>query len=329
MSAFTDDDYKHWLEHGYVVVRLLDDAQLAAALENIFEYMPSWEDYSRHPRRDQDAVENGVRVDFPFVGDALNRSTVHPDLVSFAERVLRTDKILLSHGQVGGKYAGTRDFDQDLHLDYGNNMLVVPNPDDEAFHVPALLYYTNVTVDLGPTYVVPQEWTRDDPLVPRHRSRREFPELYEHEIPVVVPAGHVLVYSMSTFHRGSRITAAEGARFAQNIGFKRSDTVSCGQETFQNCGGRPEMNRFIERATPHERDLVGFPPVGHPYWNSRTVAAVGRRYPGMDMGPYESRSDGPYGEARRASAYKEVSGLDDFITDLSSLPGTPHWRRRL
>ena len=92
MSAFTDDDYKHWLEHGYVVVRLLDDAQLAAALENIFEYMPSWEDYSRHPRRDQDAVENGVRVDFPFVGDALNRSTVHPDLVSFAERVLRTDK---------------------------------------------------------------------------------------------------------------------------------------------------------------------------------------------------------------------------------------------
>ncbi len=165
--------------------------------------------------------------------------------------------------------------------------------------------------------------------MPRHRSRREFPELYEREIPIVVPAGHVLVYSMSTFHRGSRIRASEGARFAQNIGFKRSDMVSCGQETFQNCGGRPEMDRFMERATPHERELVGFPPVGHAYWNSHTVAAVGRRYPGMDMSPYESGPSGRYGEAGSASAYEEASGLDDFITDLSSLPGTPQWRRRL
>ena len=177
MTAFTDDDYKHWLEvHGYVVVRLLDDTQLSAALENIFEYMPSWEDCcSPSPSRPRRRREWG-KSRFPPSSATLStgaRSTLTSS-ASPSGSYGRTDN-LLGHGQVGGKYAGTRDFDQDLHLDYGNNMLVVPNPDDEAFHVPALLYYTNVTVDLGPTYVVPQEWTRDDPLVPRHRSRREFP----------------------------------------------------------------------------------------------------------------------------------------------------------
>ncbi len=328
MCAFSDKDFEHWLEHGYVVASLLDQGQLSAALDNIHEYMPSWEDYSRHRRRDQDAVGQGVRVDFPFVGDALNWTTVHPDLVAFAERILRTDRILLGHGQLGGKYAGTRDYDQELHLDYGNNMLVVPNPDDEAFHVPALLYYTDVTIDLGPTHIVPQDWTRDDPLVPRHRSRKEHPQLYEHEIPVTLPAGHVLVYSMRTFHRGSKMTAQEGLRVAQNIGFKRADMAPCGQETFQHDGGRPEMDRFMERATPRERELVGFPPVGHPYWRPNMVAAVGRRYPGMDMTPYEASARdavdsavAPDGEARRWRT--------DMATDLSSLPGSPGWRRRL
>jgi ectoine hydroxylase-related dioxygenase (phytanoyl-CoA dioxygenase family) len=288
MSAFSEEDYESWLEHGYVVKRLLDDAQLSAALESIYEYMPSWEDYSRRPRRYQSAVGQGGRVDFPFLGDGLNDTTIHPDLVAFAERILRTDKILLGHGQVTGKYAGTRDFEQELHLDFGNNMLVVPNPDKETFLVPALLYYTDVTVDLGPTYVLGQEWTRDGPLEPRHRSRKEFPELYEREFPVTVPAGHVLVYSMRTFHRGSRLTAKEGLRFAQNIGLKRADMTSCGQETFQHEGGRPEMDHFLTRATPRQRELAGFPPVGHPYWSTSMIAAVARRYPGMDMTPYET-----------------------------------------
>lgn len=36
-------------DHGYVVTMLLDDAQLNAALENVYEYMPSWEEYARRP----------------------------------------------------------------------------------------------------------------------------------------------------------------------------------------------------------------------------------------------------------------------------------------
>src|SRR5579875_3951165 len=199
MTGISDADYQHWREHGYVIVRLLDDDLLAAALENIYEYMPSWEEYARHPLRYRHTVGAPVRAPgqgatFPFVGDALNSTTIHPDFVEFAERVMGTKKIMLSHGQLGGKYAGTRDFEQQLHSDYGNNTLVLPNPDSEILDLPCIIYYTDVTVDLSPTYVVPQDFTRDDPMVPGHRSREEYPELYEHEFPVTVPAGSALIY---------------------------------------------------------------------------------------------------------------------------------------
>jgi hypothetical protein len=50
------------------------------------------------------------------------------------------------------------------------------------------------------------------------------------------------------------------------------------------------MKRFIERATPRQREVLGFPPPGHPYWNPETLAAVATRYPKMDMSPYRTCS---------------------------------------
>jgi hypothetical protein len=293
MSSITEADYEHWRDHGYVVTRLLDDRQTEAALEDIYDYMPPWDDYRRHARWYEETVGSATnlsatRASFPFVGDALNHTTLHPDLVDFAERVIGTRRIMLGHGQLQGKYAGNRDFEQRLHCDYGNNTLAFPKPDAQIIDLPAIIYYTDVTIDLTPTYVVPQDVTRGDPLVPRQRSREEYPELYEQEIPVIVPAGSVLIYSMNTFHRGSALRASEGVRFSQNISFKRVDSPWSGQTTFQHSGGRPEMDRFLENASAREREMVGFPPAGDPYWDATTVAGVGARYPGMDMTPYAS-----------------------------------------
>lgn len=291
MTAITDEEFAHWRQHGYIIRKLLTDDELAAAIDNIHEYMPSWEDYMARQRWLEPAVNPPGRsythATFPFVGDGVNHSTIHPDLVDFAERALGTERIMLSHGQLGGKYANTKDFEQPLHCDYGNNMLVMPKPNDEAFSVPAIVYYTDVTVDLSPTYAVDQQYTRDLPLVPRRRAREDNPELYEHEFPVEVPAGWVLIYSMRTWHRGSALRASEGLRYAQNIGFKRIGASYAGQVTFQHEGGSAEMDHFLETATPRQRELVGFPAVGDPYWDKASVEDVGRRYPGMDMTPYE------------------------------------------
>lgn len=287
MPGITEADYQHWLQHGYVIVPLLSDDELAAALEDIHKIMPPWEEYARNPLRYKHLVAktHGTYATFPFLGDGLSATTVHPELVAFAERVLKTDRIMLSHGQLGGNYAGTGIKDQDLHLDYGNNMLVCPAPDSEIFDIPTIIYYTDVTVDLSPTYVVSQEFSRDM-VEPRFHSREQNPELYSHEIPVVVPAGSAVIYSMRTFHRGSAMKASAGLRFAQNIGFKRVDMPWCGQVTFQHQGGSAEMDHFLVNATPRQREFVGFPPVGDPYWNETNTANVALRYPKMDMSPY-------------------------------------------
>jgi hypothetical protein len=49
------------------------------------------------------------------------------------------------------------------------------------------------------------------------------------------------------------------------------------------------MQSFIERATPRQREVLGFPKAGDAYWTAETLAAVQLRYPKMDMRPYRPR----------------------------------------
>jgi ectoine hydroxylase-related dioxygenase (phytanoyl-CoA dioxygenase family) len=287
MPQISEADYEHWRSHGYVIVKVLDDDQLEAAVDNVHRYMPSWDEFNRDRRRYDDLK---TRRAFPFVGDGLNATSVNSTLLTFAERVLGTSRIVLGHSLLRGKYARTEDYEQVLHVDYQNNTLVYPRPDTAIFDLPVITYYTDVTVDLGPTHLVPQEHTRGRMLVPSNLSRPQAPTLYEHELPVTVAAGSTLIYSMNTWHRGSAMRAKEGARYSHHVTFTRADMTWAGQETFQHEGGRPEMDHFIQNATPRQRELVGFPPIGDPYWDANTLAGVAARYPAMDMDPYLSPS---------------------------------------
>jgi hypothetical protein len=57
-------------------------------------------------------------------------------------------------------------------------------------------------------------------------------------------------------------------------------------------GENPDLTRFIERTTPRQREVLGFPPPGHPYWNEETLGALELRYPKMDMAPYRGKAAG-------------------------------------
>lgn len=292
MRAISDEELEHWRTHGYVLIEhLLDEEELKAARENIARYLPTWEEYHRAPDRYRSllaSTNNWPMRAFPFAGMALNDLCTHPVLISLARQLLGTDNVALSHSRLRGKYAGTGNFDQDLHVDYNNNTLAYPNEDSHILDLPCIIYYTDVTVELGPTYVVSQQHTRGQVLVPTSRPRKEYPELYLHEVPAVLPAGSAVLYSMRTFHRGSAMTASEGVRFSHHMSWRNGDCRWTGQGTFQHDGGTAEMNQFIEQATPEQRSVVGFPPVGHPYWTDDTLAGVGARYPGMDLTPYRA-----------------------------------------
>jgi ectoine hydroxylase-related dioxygenase (phytanoyl-CoA dioxygenase family) len=170
-----------------------------------------------------------------------------------------------------------------MHADYEGNTLVVPDRFD-IDQLATITYYTDVTVDLGPTYVVSFEHSegRQDGT---HHTPETAPHLFAHERPVTVPAGSILLYTMRTFHRGSAFHAEAGKRVSHHIAFQRADMswTSRLQPTIQTM---PRVAAMLPALTPQQRSVAGFPRPGHPYWTSENISAVSRRYPDMDMTPY-------------------------------------------
>jgi hypothetical protein len=288
----TDQQLQQYLKHGYVIVPgFLKSGELKSAREGMLQYFPTAEELAATPQRYGSIYEDPehLQVEFPFASDVLSDISTHPDLINFVERALGTKEVLLSQTAIWAKYAGTGDFDQGLHLDYQGNTLVVPRDDGAYRQVNMILYYADVTDELGPTMVVSQEKTRELPLWPTHRPRKKNPELYRHEKPVLAAAGDLLIFSMRTWHRASDMTAAFGARFSHHFVWRSAAHGFQGYHQWSQMGEKPEMQHFIERAAPRNREVVGFPPPGHDYWNAQTLAAVALRYPKMDMRPYAGK----------------------------------------
>jgi ectoine hydroxylase-related dioxygenase (phytanoyl-CoA dioxygenase family) len=291
-ARITDEHVAEWREHGYAIVRgLLSPDELAAARRDLARYFPTGDEFADARRRypHLGTTNEAEQPEFPFDGDALNDVTVHPEIVSFVERALGTSAVTLAASLLWAKYTGTRDYEQALHADYAYGYdLLYPREDGDYPFVLVFVYYEDVTAELGPTHVVSRRETRGLDLVPNLRTREEAPELYARERAVTVPAGSALLLSHSTFHRGSALRAPRGARFAHFIGYRATRHAWLGwmAPTQRQYVARAEMQRFVERATPRQRELVGIPPPGHEYWTPEMIAGVGARYPGMDMTPY-------------------------------------------
>jgi ectoine hydroxylase-related dioxygenase (phytanoyl-CoA dioxygenase family) len=206
--------------------------------------------------------------------------------VGFVEQLLGTKDVLLSQAAIWAKYAETGDFEQGLHLDYQGNTLVVPREDGDYRQVNMILYYSEVTDELAPTQVVSQQHTKDLPMWPTHRTRKRNPELYKLERPVLANAGDLLIFGMKTWHRASGMTADVGMRLSHHLVYRSKKQQFQGYHHWPRFGENEQLQHFLERATPRQREVLGFPKAGDGYWNDETRAAVKLRYPGMDMTVY-------------------------------------------
>jgi ectoine hydroxylase-related dioxygenase (phytanoyl-CoA dioxygenase family) len=139
---------------------------------------------------------------------------------------------------------------------------------------------------MAPTCVVSQQHAKDRPIWPPFRTRKKDPELYKAEKPVLLKAGGLLIFGMRTFHRASAMTADFGVRFSHHLVYRAARYSFQGYHQWSQLGERKELAAFIEKTTPRQREVLGFPPPGHEYWNDETRAAVALRYPKMDMKPY-------------------------------------------
>jgi hypothetical protein len=106
---------------------------------------------------------------------------------------------------------------------------------------------------------------------------------------VLAKAGSLLIFTGRTIHRGSAIKADLGERYVQFISYHAAAATWMENQNWP--GGLPDANapeieRLIEDATPRQREMLGFPAPGHPYWNDETLRGVAARYPKIDMTPY-------------------------------------------
>jgi len=281
------------IRQGYTVVHgFLSRSQVAAARRNMLRYFPTARELAAAPQRYAALLEEAEyqQVEFPFVGDVLNNLATEPRIIALVEELLGEREILLSQSAIWAKYAGTGSFEQPMHSDFEGNTLVYPRDDGPFRQVNMILYYTDVDESMGPTCVVPMG-RKEEPLWPPFRPRAKYPGLYRREKKILTKAGGLLIFSMRTLHRASEMLADHGVRFTHHLVYRSARFAFAGYNQWSRFGEKPQMRRFLEQATPRQREVIGFPAPGHPYWNRQTLAGVARRYPRMDMAPYTGKSE--------------------------------------
>jgi ectoine hydroxylase-related dioxygenase (phytanoyl-CoA dioxygenase family) len=154
----TDAQVAEWHEHGYVLVPdFLSGEQLDAARDNAYRYFPTAAEYYAAPQRYKNLPRD---AQFPFAGDALNNISTGAELVGAARRIVGSDDVFLTQSLLWAKYAGRGDWEQPHHVDYQNNSLVVPSDAPGFRQTGSILYLEDVTLELGPTYLVPRGASR-------------------------------------------------------------------------------------------------------------------------------------------------------------------------
>ena len=290
-ARLLEDAAAHFDEHGYVVLpSYLSPQELARVQAELGTLFPTAAEY--HAGVDPDRNEQfstsafaGIQS-FPYESVEWSLLGLSKPIVALAEAVLGTNRIRLYEAHNWAKYGGATEYEQELHRDYGNHTLVVPTSDPHLADVEMFIYVHDVPIDCGPTYVVSQQHTRHLPVWPTRATRDEMPELYEYEVPADGPAGTVLAYRTDTLHRGSAMTNPLGSRFVLKASYRTVSDIWIDKLGLTESLGE-SWHRFVNRATPRQLELAGFPPPGHAYWTVETWARTRLRYPDADLSAFE------------------------------------------
>lgn len=273
-------------ELGYFVLEgFLTSEELTAARRGLWLEFPKPEQYFDDPaafdelRGDQFA---GLRLG-PWASWDLNRLAFHPDLVDLAERFLGSADLRLYKMELWAKYAGAVDYDQVQHRDFGNHSLVVPQRSARPSQMTSFIFLSDVGEDDGPTKVVPLEVGDAIAMWP---NRLTPGELSARERSVTGPAGSLFTYRTDVLHRGSQMTGAAASRFVLLADYEVWGPRWTGKMAWPDRALSSRWVDMIERATPRQRELFGFPAPGDPYWDPQTLHDVQSRYPAMNMIPY-------------------------------------------
>jgi hypothetical protein len=226
--------------------------------------------------------------EFPFHSTRLNSLVLHERVMALAEALLETSDLALYMGIVTAKYANqSSGYNQLLHTDFPNHMLVVPRHDAGYQQVEFFIYLTDVALEDGATHFVSRRRTAHIPVERHTLNYIDYADLYEDSAYAAAPAGSVVAYRPDIYHRSVDVTDPTRHRIMLHVSFKHRHAGWGGYQAWPFRGFSPELTKFVAQATPRQLAVFGIPEPGHPYWNEATIAGVGARYPGLDMTPWQ------------------------------------------
>jgi len=285
-------------ERGYLRFEgFLGADELAAARDALWLHYPRPEEYFADPAAHAHLATSqwaGI-VRGPWRSWDLNRLAFHPDLLDLAARFLGSTDLRLYEAELWAKYAGTVDHDQQHHRDLGNHTLVAPKRSDPATQMLGWILLSDVTEDDGPTKVVPLPVGDGVPYWPASLdgSSNEYVTNYlpvgafaDDEVSMTGPAGTLCCFRTDVLHRASGLTGSRASRFAMLADYDTWGPRWTGRVAWPTQALSPEWGELIERATPRERAVFGFPAPGDPYWDEQTLADAQARYPRADLTAY-------------------------------------------
>ena len=285
-------------ERGFLVFEgFLGPDELAAAQRALWLHYPQPEEYFANPGAHTwlaTSQWDGL-ITLPWRSWDLNRLAFHPDLLDLAERFLGSADLRLYDAELWAKYAGSVDYEQAHHRDLGNHTLVVPKRSDPATQMTSWILLSDVGEEDGPTKVVPLSAGEGVPYWPDtlDGSANDYVTNYlppgafaGEEISVTGSAGTLFSFRTDILHRASRMTAVRSARFTLLAHYDVWAPRWTGRAAWPTGSLSPQWGEIIERATPRERSVFGFPAPGDPYWDEQTLADTQARYPRADLSPY-------------------------------------------
>lgn len=292
---------RDWREQGFAILPgYLPGEVLREALAELELMFPSPQGFhdSSDPRRARFLGDEFAGIDsFPFASTEVSLLAVHDLVTGLASTLLAEDDLRIYSAETWAKYTGAADYDQALHRDYLNHTVLVPTTEPRYQQLEMFVYLVDVPEDLGPPHLVPRAHTRDLAAKPNwypHEGtgQDEFvaparPHLYDREVSAAGPAGTVVAFEMGTFHRGTGMTRPGGARYSMHLNYRRAECEWAQRHAWADRSHEPAWYRFVQRATPRQLELFGFPRPGHPFWTAETLAGMALRYPGLDLSRWQ------------------------------------------
>jgi len=305
-----DEHVATWHDDGWVLIEgLVPAADIDAATADLRHMFPTGEQYHADPDGERDRwignpatrpeiftwppdgpgfrpEQHRWQAHFPFPGSgALNRLTVHPAVVDFAERALQTTDIRIYQVHASAKYGGETNYEQPMHTDRNHSWLP-PVGRAPWWHLETFLYLSDVDEASAPTHLVSlQDSVGRKPTMPLYLPDWDA-ELYAAERPAVGVRGSLLAYRPDVFHRAVDLTASGGSRFLLNVSYKVAGQDWVGYDQMQSRAVDPQWDAFVAGSSLRELELFGFPKPGHPIWDEDLVDALAERYPGLDVSPW-------------------------------------------